>query len=143
MTAIVVVAIVSIFLFGVLGAWVSSQKGRNPVEGLVLGALFSAIGVLIAALLPTDTVGLAASRAEAQTLLAESRTPPQSWSAPSGLRCNLPTEPKGKRCPNPVTHAVFVRESDVPYVLRCDEHIEEEQRALEALYATVIVRPVR
>ncbi len=40
------------FIFGILGAWISSQKGRSGGEGFALGCLFGPIGVLVAALLP-------------------------------------------------------------------------------------------
>lgn len=40
------------FIFGILGAWISSQKGRSGGEGFALGCLFGPIGALIAALLP-------------------------------------------------------------------------------------------
>jgi len=39
-------------VFGGLGAWVSSQRGRSEIEGFCLGAVFSILGVLIEALLP-------------------------------------------------------------------------------------------
>jgi len=40
------------FIFGILGAWIASQKGRSGGEGFALGCLFGPIGALIAALLP-------------------------------------------------------------------------------------------
>ncbi len=46
-------AAISAVLFGGVGYWVSCQKGRNPIEGLVLGGAFGPLGVLIAAVLPT------------------------------------------------------------------------------------------
>jgi len=41
-----------VVVFGCLGYWVADQCGRSPNEGLVLGVLFGAFGVLIEALLP-------------------------------------------------------------------------------------------
>jgi hypothetical protein len=37
-----------------VGALVSQQKGRRPVEGFLLGFLLSWIGVIVAAVLPTE-----------------------------------------------------------------------------------------
>jgi hypothetical protein len=48
---LVVLAVVWIACAG-LGYWVASEKGRNPVEGLILGLVFSVIGVFIEAMLP-------------------------------------------------------------------------------------------
>lgn len=38
---------------GALGAYVADQKNRSLIEGAVLGFLFSLIGVLVVALLPS------------------------------------------------------------------------------------------
>jgi hypothetical protein len=35
-----------------LGAWIASQKDREPIEGLLLGLLYGPIGALVEALLP-------------------------------------------------------------------------------------------
>lgn len=40
--------------FGALGGYVSSSKGRDKMEGILLGALFGPIGCLIAVLLPSQ-----------------------------------------------------------------------------------------
>ena len=42
-------------MFAALGAWISAQKGRSPVEGVILGFAFGPFGALIAALMPTQT----------------------------------------------------------------------------------------
>lgn len=39
---------------GVLGSWISMQKGRDSTEGLALGCLLGPIGWIIAALLPNQ-----------------------------------------------------------------------------------------
>jgi uncharacterized YccA/Bax inhibitor family protein len=41
-----------VLVFGSLGAWVASQKGRSLPEGAILGILFAFFGVLLEALLP-------------------------------------------------------------------------------------------
>lgn len=41
---------------GLLGAYVGFQKGRAPIEGLVIGAMLGPLGVLVVALLPTVDV---------------------------------------------------------------------------------------
>jgi hypothetical protein len=41
-------------VFAALGGWISAQKGRDPIEGAVLGGLFGPLGCLIAALMPTQ-----------------------------------------------------------------------------------------
>ena len=43
-------------IFGILGSWIASQKGRSSGEGFVLGFLFGPIGALIEAVLPTITI---------------------------------------------------------------------------------------
>lgn len=42
-------------VFGLFGAWVADQRGRSPLEGLVVGALFGPLGVLVEALLPAGS----------------------------------------------------------------------------------------
>jgi hypothetical protein len=44
-------------VMGALGAFVALQKGRSPIEGLLMGFLFGPFGVLITALLPTMPTG--------------------------------------------------------------------------------------
>jgi hypothetical protein len=44
-------------VMGALGAFVALQKGRSPIEGLMMGFLFGPFGVLITALLPTMPTG--------------------------------------------------------------------------------------
>jgi hypothetical protein len=141
MTVFVLLPMASAVVFGFLGAWVSNHKGRAPVEGLVLGVLFSAFGVLIAALLPADadefTVYVDGSASSSQP-----EANPSEWTAPRGLLCHYPTEPSGKRCANQATYAVFTNKSNVPHIVRRGEHIEEEERALSATYATIAVRSI-
>ncbi|AGA28609.1 hypothetical protein [Singulisphaera acidiphila] len=52
LTILFVIGAAGIALFGGFGSWVASQKGRQPVEGMMLGAVFGPLGVLIEALLP-------------------------------------------------------------------------------------------
>lgn len=56
MEGITIFLIVSAWLivFGAFGGYVSIQVGREPAEGLILGALFGPLGVIVAALLPAD-----------------------------------------------------------------------------------------
>ena len=37
----------------VAGASVAKEKGREPLEGVIFGALFGPIGIVVTALLPT------------------------------------------------------------------------------------------
>jgi hypothetical protein len=46
------IAVASGVVFGGLGWWIATQRNREPVEGLLLGAFFGPLGVLIEALLP-------------------------------------------------------------------------------------------
>ena len=45
--------LISALVFGFLGRYIAKQKNRNGAEGFWLGLLFSALGVIIVALLPT------------------------------------------------------------------------------------------
>lgn len=47
-----VLAIIVITSLGALGVWVAAQKGRAPLEGLILGVLFGPLGVIVEGLLP-------------------------------------------------------------------------------------------
>lgn len=53
---------INAFVWAVLGAYVSTEKGRPAGEGFALGLLFWPVGVLIAALLPTNRDELARQR---------------------------------------------------------------------------------
>lgn len=53
MEMLIASGVVALAVFGCLGGWVASQKGRRPVEGLSLGFLFGPFGVLIESLLPS------------------------------------------------------------------------------------------
>jgi len=54
-------------VFACLGAWVASQKRREPVEGFFLGLLFGPFGCLIEAVLPTLTKKEAEAKGAALT----------------------------------------------------------------------------
>ena len=45
--------VISAIVFGLLGRYIAKQKNRSVAEGFWLGFLFSALGVIIVALLPT------------------------------------------------------------------------------------------
>ena len=45
--------VISAIVFGLLGRYIAKQKNRSGAEGFWLGVLFSALGVIIVALLPT------------------------------------------------------------------------------------------
>ena len=45
--------IIAAIVFGLLGRYIAKQKNRSGAEGFWLGVLFSALGVIIVALLPT------------------------------------------------------------------------------------------
>jgi hypothetical protein len=49
---LVFVAVIAV-AFSLLGAWVASQKRRDPFEGFILGFVFGPLGVLIEAMLPS------------------------------------------------------------------------------------------
>jgi uncharacterized membrane protein YeaQ/YmgE (transglycosylase-associated protein family) len=51
--AIVLLVMLEIVIFGSLAGWIGQQKGRRPEEGMLLGALFGPLGVIVVALLPT------------------------------------------------------------------------------------------
>ncbi len=44
--------VISAIVFGLLGRYIAKQKNRSGAEGFWLGLLFSALGVIIVALLP-------------------------------------------------------------------------------------------
>ena len=45
--------VITAIVFGLLGRYIAKQKNRSGAEGFWLGVLFSALGVIIVALLPT------------------------------------------------------------------------------------------
>ena len=45
--------LITAIVFGLLGRYIAKQKNRSGAEGFWLGVLFSALGVIIVALLPT------------------------------------------------------------------------------------------
>ena len=49
----IIVAILFAFVTGFLGSYIATQKGRSGTEGFFIGFLFSLLGVVIVALLPT------------------------------------------------------------------------------------------
>ena len=46
-------AIIFAFITGFLGRYIAKQKGRSGAEGFWIGFLFSLLGVIILALMPT------------------------------------------------------------------------------------------
>ena len=48
--------IISAIVFGLLGRYIAKQKNRSGAEGFWLGLLFSALGVIIIALLPNKEI---------------------------------------------------------------------------------------
>lgn len=73
---------VTIAACALLGLFVSGQKQRPPMEGLILGVLFGPFGVLIAALLPTG--GGRAAKAKAHSRIGAplkpvGPPPPTGW----------------------------------------------------------------
>ena len=44
--------LIAAIVFGLLGRYIAKQKNRSGAEGFWLGVLFSALGVIIVALLP-------------------------------------------------------------------------------------------
>jgi hypothetical protein len=68
---IIVIWIVFALIFGTLGGWIASQKGREVGEGVLLGSLFGPLGVIIEACLPQATAE-AKEEAQAQRSMAQS-----------------------------------------------------------------------
>lgn len=52
MNLLIFLACVSCFVFSIVGAYVANQRGRSPLEGLLLGGLLGVFGVLVVACLP-------------------------------------------------------------------------------------------
>ena len=74
---------------GILGAWVAGQKGREPIEGFVLGLFFGPIGAVIEALLPMG-------KWRPPAVEDDEDDPPPAWlDRPGGLE--LPAEPPKRR----------------------------------------------
>ena len=48
--------VISAIVFGLLGRYIAKQKNRSGAEGFWLGLLFSALGVIIIALLPNKEI---------------------------------------------------------------------------------------
>jgi hypothetical protein len=48
----VVIGFFVLLIHAMLGGWVASQKGRNGLEGFVLGFFFGPLGVLVESNLP-------------------------------------------------------------------------------------------
>ena len=48
--------LITAIVFGLLGRYIAKQKNRSGAEGFWLGVLFSALGVIIIALLPNKEV---------------------------------------------------------------------------------------
>lgn len=62
-------------LFGGAGWYISTAKGRNPVEGAAFGLLLGPIGLIVAAVLPT--IGATVPRGDGPSPAVEPRTPPK------------------------------------------------------------------
>ena len=54
--------VISAIVFGLLGRYIAKQKNRSGAEGFWLGVLFSALGVIIVALLPNKEESVVYSR---------------------------------------------------------------------------------
>ncbi len=50
---VLLILLVSCVACAVAGASVAKEKGREPLEGVIFGALFGPIGIVVTALLPT------------------------------------------------------------------------------------------
>ena len=46
------VVVVFAAIFGSLGGWIAGQKGREFMEGVLLGGMFGPVGCIIEAVLP-------------------------------------------------------------------------------------------
>lgn len=66
MYGLIILGVVYWLLTAILGAWVASQKGREPAEGFILALMFSGLGVIVESLLPTNDAELAARRVESE-----------------------------------------------------------------------------
>ena len=53
-----IVLLISAVVTGFLGRYVAKEKGREAAEGFILGFLFSLIGVIVEAILPSKKVNL-------------------------------------------------------------------------------------
>lgn len=68
----VVAAVLVWILFVGLGAYISTQKNRQAIEGVLLALLFGPLGLIVAALLPTKAPAAPpAPRKTAKQLAAE------------------------------------------------------------------------
>ena len=56
--------VISAIVFGLLGRYIAKQKNRSGAEGFWLGVLFSALGVIIVALLPNKEESVVYSKDE-------------------------------------------------------------------------------
>lgn len=53
---LVIVALLFLALFGYLGRYIAKEKNRSQIEGFLLGSLLGAIGILVIAILPNNSV---------------------------------------------------------------------------------------
>ena len=56
--------VITAIVFGLLGRYIAKQKNRSGAEGFWLGVLFSALGVIIVALLPNKESPITYSKDE-------------------------------------------------------------------------------
>jgi uncharacterized membrane protein YeaQ/YmgE (transglycosylase-associated protein family) len=87
---LLLIALLVAIVFGLLGGYIAGQKGREPVEGVLLGFLFGPIGAVVVALLPTR----AKPRRSHSTRVRSHGTPEyrDDWDAPPPARQSDPVE---------------------------------------------------
>jgi len=65
---VVLILLSSCFFCAVVGASVAKEKNRDALEGILFGALFGPIGILITAVLPTKPASGQPQQADARTI---------------------------------------------------------------------------
>lgn len=130
MSSVLIAAAVYLALSAFAGAYVATQKAREPLEGLLFGVVFGPIGVLIEANLPrlqpsrvVSTARTTDERLPQRATLDAAQTEPERQP-----QCGYPT-PRGE-CIAPATHGLYVNGSRHPSVERCDAHIDAERDGL-------------
>ena len=56
---VIIIVVIYFVVFGLIGSYIAKSKGRNGDEGGCLGIMLGPIGLLIAVLMPTKTLGQA------------------------------------------------------------------------------------